>query len=37
MMLTHSLILTLADSPALVEAWESVGVKGSWKGWEEES
>jgi adenylate cyclase len=25
------------DSPAIVEAWESVGVKGPWKGWEEES
>ena len=25
------------DSPAIVEAWESVGVKGRWKGWEEES
>ncbi len=25
------------DSPAIVEAWESVGIKGRWKGWEEES
>ena len=25
------------DSPAIVEAWESVGVKLPWEGWEEES
>ncbi len=25
------------DAPAIVEAWKSVGVKGPWKGWEEES
>jgi adenylate cyclase len=24
------------DSPAISQAWESVGVKGPWKGWEEE-
>jgi hypothetical protein len=25
------------DSPGIAEAWESAGIKGTWKGWDEES